>query len=136
MSASETARTVQTKASRISGEARVLLHLAIFLAGLLILYSRRPDVLANAQFYAEDGERWYRGAYEFGWRCLLIPDVGYLQTVSRLVALFALLFPFSVAPLVMNACALVAQILPVNWFLSRRFDDVPIAARLLACGLY
>src|SRR5215467_5917128 len=98
MIASETAEALRTKASWISWEGRAVFHLAIFFACLLMLYSRRPDVLGNAQFYAEDGERWYRGAYEFGWRCLLIPEVGYLQTVSRLVAMLALLFPFSVAP--------------------------------------
>lgn len=116
--------------------ARLVFQVAFFLVCFLILYSRRPDAFLNAQFYAEDGARWYRDAYQLGWRCLLIPETGYLQTVSRLIALFALLFPFAVAPLVMNLCALAIQIFPVNLFLSRRFDGIPLFARLIGSVLY
>lgn len=117
-------------------EAGIVIHAAIFIACFAILYSRRPDAILNAQFYAEDGARWYRDAYELGWRSLLIPETGYLQTVSRLVAFFALLFPFGWAPLVMNLCALAVQILPVPVLLSRRFQDVPWVARVAGCALY
>src|SRR5262245_30502970 len=116
--------------------ARIIFHAGLFFVCLLILYSRRPDAVLNAQFYAEDGARWYRDAYEWGWRCLLIPETGYLQTLSRLIALFALLFPFASAPLVMNLFALSIQILPVNLFLSRRFTGVPLFARLTGSLLY
>jgi len=112
------------------------LHVAVFLICFLILYSRRPDAIVNAQFYAEDGARWYRDAYQLGWRCLLIPETGYLQTVSRLIGLFVQIFPFAWAPLMMNVCALFFQILPVNLFLSRRFDNIPMAMRLAGSLLY
>jgi hypothetical protein len=115
---------------------RMALHVALFLTCFLILYSRRPDAIVNAQFYAEDGARWYRDAYQLGWRCLLIPETGYLQTVSRLIGLFVQIFPFAWAPLVMNICALFFQILPVNLFLSRRFDSIPVTMRLAGCLLY
>jgi hypothetical protein len=36
----------------------------------------------------------------------------------------------------MNVCALSFQILPVNMFLSRRFDSIPVALRLAGCVLY
>jgi hypothetical protein len=116
--------------------ARLVFHVALFLVCFLLLYSRRPDAIQNAQFYAEDGAVWYRDAYQLGWRCLLIPETGYLQTVSRLTALLALLLPFAVAPLLMNLCALAIHILPVNLFLSRRFDSIPLLVRLLGSLLY
>src|SRR5262249_32543509 len=116
--------------------ASLVFHATLFLVCLLLLYSRRPDAILNAQFYAEDGARWYRDAYQVGWRCLLIPETGYLQTVSRLIALFALLFPFALAPLVMNLCALAIQVLPVNLFLSRRFDGIPLFMRVMGSLLY
>ena len=122
--------------SRNTKAVRMALHVAVFLICFLILYSRRPDAIVNAQFYAEDGARWYRDAYQLGWRCLLIPETGYLQTVSRLIGLFVQIFPFAWAPLMMNVCALFFQILPVNLFLSRRFDNIPMAMRLAGSLLY
>jgi hypothetical protein len=114
----------------------VAFQVAIFLAGLLVLFLRRPDALLNAQFYAEDGARWFADAYHIGWRCLLLPESGYLQTVSRLIGLFCQLLPFVAAPLAMNLFALSFQILPVNLFLSSRFAEIPLKARLISSLLY
>jgi len=136
MSQNEYAKSARGTALPIGPRARLVFQAALFLLCFLLLYSRRPDAVLNAQFYAEDGARWYRDAYQLGWRCLLVPETGYLQTASRLVALFALLFPFAVAPLVMNLGALAIQILPVNLFLSRRFDDIPLPVRLAGSLLY
>src|ERR1043166_2671938 len=111
-------------------------HAGILVVALLVLFSRRPDALLNAQFYAEDGARWFADAYHVGWRSLLIPDSGYLQTVSRLIGLTAQLLPFAVVPLFMNLCALSFQILPVNIFLSPRWAAIPLKIRLFACLLY
>jgi len=116
--------------------SKIAFHAGVFLISFLILFSRRPDAILNAQFYAEDGARWFADAYHMGWRCLLIPDSGYLQTVSRIIGLLSLLFPFAVAPLVMNLCALAVQILPVSLFLSNRFSNISLATRLLASLLY
>jgi len=112
----------------------VAVHVAIFLAALLLLFLRRPDALLNAQFYAEDGARWFADAYHIGWRCLLLPESGYLQTVSRLIGLFCQLLPFVAAPLAMNLFALFFQILPANLFLSSRFAEIPLKTRV-ACSL-
>jgi hypothetical protein len=115
-----------------------IFHLLIVLIGFLITFSRRPDAILNAQFWAEDGQRWYADAYQFGIRCLLIPDElgGYFHSVSRLSALTALIFPFSMAPLVMNLCAITIQILPASIFLSSRFLDIALWKRLLAAFVY
>jgi hypothetical protein len=112
------------------------LQAIVFLVAFLIVFSRRPDAILNAQFYAEDGRVWYLDAYNFGLRSLFIPHTGYLQTLSRIVAHLALLFPLSLAPLVMNLCAIVVQILPVNVFLSSRFSGIPLRVRLLGSLMY
>jgi len=115
---------------------KTLFHAAVFTTSFLVLFSRRPDVILNPQFYAEDGARWYADAYHMGWHCLLVPDSGYLQTVSRFIGFLALLFPFVLAPLVMNLFALTAQILPVNFFLSSRFAGISFYTRLAGSLLY
>lgn len=115
-----------------------LFHLVAFITACLIVVSRRPDAVLNAQFFAEDGQRWYADAYQYGLRSLLIPDEGggYLHTVPRLAALLSLLFPFSRAPLVMNLCAITIQVLPVTIFISSRFPSIPLWKRLLGGLLY
>jgi hypothetical protein len=114
----------------------VWFHAAVFLIAFLILFSRRPDAILNAQFYAEDGKYWYADAYQYGWRCLLMPLGGYLNTISRLIGLFTLLFPLTAAPLVMNLCGIVTQILPIHIFLSSRLNAIPFATRLVGSFLY
>ena len=130
------ARAAGEKEVPAARSAGALFELAAFLAALLILFLRRPDALLNAQFYAEDGARWFADAYHVGWRCLALPDSGYLQTVSRLIGLLCQLFPFAVVPLVMNLFALFFQILPINILLSERFADIPRKIRLASSLLY
>lgn len=115
-----------------------IFHLLVVLVGFLIIFSRRPDAILNAQFWAEDGQRWYADAYHFGIRCLLVPDElgGYFHSVSRLSALTALIFPFSMAPLVMNLCAIAIQILPASIFLSSRFSNIALWKRLVCALVY
>jgi hypothetical protein len=108
----------------------------IFLTAFLILFSRRPDVILHAQFWAEDGKYFYADAYHYGWHCLLLPYNGYLHTALRLVGLLAQLVPFARAPLLMNLCGIAVQILPVHIFLSSRFDSVPYVLRVVGCFLY
>ena len=115
---------------------KVWFHIGVFLVAFLILFSRRPDALLHAQFYAEDGKYWYADAYQSGWRCLLLPLGGYLNTTSRLIGLFTQLFPLSVAPLVFNLFGLIAQILPASVFLSSRFSGIPFYLRVLGSLVY
>jgi hypothetical protein len=108
----------------------------VFLAAFVIILSRRPDAVLNAQFYAEDGMVWYPQAYQFGLHSFLLPVAGYLHALIRVVALLTLLFPFSLAPLVMNLSAITIQILPANIFLSSRFSNIPSDTRLVGSLLY
>lgn len=111
-------------------------QLAVFATAFLIIFSRRPDALFNPQFFAEDGAFFYRDAYQLGLHSLLLTYSGYFQTLLRLAALFARLFPFAYVPLVMNLIGMTAQVLPVNVFLSQRFSQVPTRIRLLASFVY
>src|SRR6266404_2711060 len=115
---------------------KVIFHAAVFAVALAILISRRPDAVFHAPFWAEDGKYWYADAYQSGWHCLLMPLDGYFNTLSRLVGLFTLLFPFSMAPLVMNLSALVVEILPVHILLSSRFATIPMRTRLAGSLFY
>jgi hypothetical protein len=126
----------QSTFAKFSG--RPIFHPIVFLTVFLLIFSRRPDAVMNAQFFAEDGQRWFADAYQMGLRCLLIPDQagGYLHTVPRFAALLSLLFPFSRAPLVMNLCAILVQILPVTIFVSSRFSAIPLWKRLVLSFVY
>jgi len=116
----------------------IIFWIILFVTAFLIIFSRRPDAILNPQFFAEDGQRWYADAYRFGVRCLLIPDElgGYFHSVSRLTALVSLIFPLSLAPLVMNLCAIAIQILPAGIFLSSRFSNIALLKRLVIAFVY
>jgi len=137
MSAASASLNLDSAAERttIRG-ADLALHAAIFVVAFALVVSRRPDVIFNAQFYAEDGTLFYADAYHYGWRCLLMPYGGYLHIPLRLVGLLAQLVPFGLAPLVMNLCAIVAQIIPVHIFLSSRFNAIPFVTRVCGALLY
>ena len=96
-------------------------QLVVFALSMAAIFSRQPDLLLHAQFFAEDGWVWYQQAYNLDWvRSLGIAQAGYLQTFPRLVAGIALLFPMQHAPLIMNLAGSVIQALPVLALLSRR----------------
>jgi hypothetical protein len=116
--------------------AGTVFQIIVFVSAFLVLLARRPDAVLNAQFYAEDGMQWFPDAYRFGLHSYMMPVAGYLHAFIRTVALISLLFPFSLAPLVMNLCAAVVQILPATVFLSFRFSNISLKIRLLACAVY
>jgi hypothetical protein len=134
--ASESLNLESAPGARVGPPSGVALQVIIFLAAFALVLSHRPDAIFNAQFYAEDGKYFYSHAYQFGWRCLFIPYGGSLHILLRLIGLFALLFPLGIAPLVMNLCAMVVQILPVNLFLSDRFSVIPFYTRALGSFMY
>ena len=109
-----------------------------FLLAVLLIFSRRPDVLLNAQFYAEDGAVWFADAYNLGWlHSLLIPAGGYLNTIQRLVGGLTLLFPFRDAPWLMNLAGVVLQALPAWFLLTRRCSGwASLPVRVLQALIY
>lgn len=115
----------------------LLLALGVLAAGLL-LFSRAPGHLTDPELWAEDGRVWLQQAYQDGAKCLLRPEVGYLQTISRLTAFFTLAFPLRWAPLIFAAIAFVIQLMPAILLLSPRGAVlVPsLAGRVLMAAYY
>jgi len=102
-----------------------LLAVLVTLAAAGIVISRRPDAFTNAQFYAEDGTRWFGDAYNLGaWQALGVSLSGYYQTLSRLAALVEVPFGVGNAPVAYNVMGLLVQIAPVLFFLSGRFREL------------
>ena len=110
----------------------------VFLFFAAVVVSRRPDVLFNAQFWAEDGKLWYADAYNLGaFQPLLHPAAGYFVTFPRLVALVGLLLPLGIVPLMFNCIAIVFQVLPAQFLLSERCSEWgSLKARALLAFLY
>ena len=102
-----------------------------------MIFSRRPDSVIHAQFFAEDGSWWYADAHDIGLRSLLIPYRNYLVVVQRLAACLSLLVPLQRAPLVMNLIAIGIQALPSALLSSRRFAvAIPQVWMRIALGLF
>lgn len=113
--------------------------LLLVAASITVIILRRPDVMLDPQFWAEDGKIWFANAHSLGaWQSLLLPQNGYLQTLSRLGAGSAMLVPMRWAPLVFNLVAIIVQILPVLLLNGARGRAlVPsLAARLVLSVLY
>lgn len=104
----------------------------------IALFSRNPSLFTHAQFYAEDGAIWFAQAYNLGWlHSLSLPQAGYLNTMPRLAAGLALLFPLNWAPLVMATVGLVIQSLPVTIVLSSRCRAwAPLPTRMVLAAIY
>jgi len=103
-----------------------------------LLLSRDPAILFHAQFWGEDGWFWYPQAHHDGLLTLFRPENGYLQTVSRLVALVALPLPLAASPTVYAGFAFVAQLLvPLTLASDRLAQHVPdrLVRLVLACLL-
>ncbi|MBS1804664.1 MAG: hypothetical protein JST28_14975 [Acidobacteria bacterium] len=96
-------------------------HVVLFLLAYALLITRKPDAIFHAQFWAEDGTRWFADAYNLGpWRPLFRTEVGYFQTLPRIAADLSLLAPLLLAPLVLNILAIAIHVLPVNLMLAHR----------------
>jgi hypothetical protein len=135
------------RADRLRAVSRVLKSppspwlgtLVVAIIGVVLTMSRRPDAIFHAQFWAEDGLRWYANAYNWGWvQATLTSAGGYFQTLSRLTAALSLLVDIRYAPLVYNLVALVVQVLPAAFLATPRFSRaIPdFRIRLLLAFLY
>ena len=95
----------------------------LLLLCIVIVVSRRPDALLHANFWAEDGWRWYPDAYARGWHVLIEPWTGYLQTDARVVALLAQPFPLTWAPTLFAAAAILLQATTATFMLTDRLAE-------------
>ena len=113
--------------------------LGVTLLACAVVISRRVDAFTNAQFYAEDGSKWFANAYTYGpLGALDLSYNGYFQLVSRLGPVVAAPFGLRHAPFVYNVVGLLVQVAPVAYLLSSRFDTVlpSFKARLAVCAFY
>lgn len=103
-----------------------------------VVVSRRPDALFHPQLWAEDGAVWLQGAYNHGWSVLFTTHAGYLNLFPRLVAALAVHLPLRWAPWIFSFVAILVQVLPVLYLLSRRLaDHIPsLGVRLALAALY
>jgi hypothetical protein len=103
---------------------------------VFLVWQRCPTVISHAAFWAEDGWVWYPQCYAGGWHCLLIDHTGYLQTISRLVALLSLPWPLTTAPKLFALAALLMQAAPAIFLLSPRMGAaIPSLRMRLALAL-
>ncbi len=122
--------------SRLPRTAAVL---GVTVLACAVVISRRVDAFTNAQFYAEDGSKWFANAYTYGpLGALDLSYNGYFQLISRLGPVVAAPFGLRNAPLVYNVVGLLVQVAPVAYLLSSRFDTVvpSFKARLALCAVY
>jgi hypothetical protein len=115
--------------------------IALWVAGLLfggVLFLRCPATILHAEFWAEDGVIWYADAYAAAWHSLFFPQNGYLQTISRLIALLAQPFPLVWAPTLFAVAAVVFQTLTAVFIVSARMSTVwpSTPARFLFAFIY
>lgn len=103
---------------------KLLFFTIAFIVFTSLLISRRVDSVTKPQFWAEDGVFWYTEAYNATNQLqpFFVPKQGYFQTVSRLGGFFSQFFGIAHAPLVFNLLALLVQVLPPLFFLSKRFE--------------
>lgn len=99
----------------------------------LLMAARRPDVIFNAQPWAEDGAVWIKGIYTKGFfNSLFLPQDGYFQTIPRLTYGIALCFGIAKAALVSNVISISLRIFFLMFLLSRRFSFIDIKFRIAA----
>lgn len=93
--------------------------------------ARRPDILTNAQPWAEDGVVWMMEINNNGfWSSVFLPQNGYYQTISKLTYGFALLFGVGKAALVANMVAISVRALLVLFLLSPRMRFIQLPYRI------
>ncbi|QWK79605.1 hypothetical protein [Ochrobactrum sp. BTU1] len=111
----------------------IVLPLGAFLVSFVVFILRRPDIITNPNFWAEDGVVWYKQAYSNGPISLLWPQDGYYQTVSKLTGLISLFFPVAYAPLLFNIVSIAFRSILVSFILSSRMNYFSWKGRILVC---
>ncbi|PYG50412.1 hypothetical protein DEU53_102376 [Pantoea sp. AG1095] len=100
----------------------------------VLLVLRRPDIITNAQPWAEDGRVWMAGIYNDGfWASLFLPQNGYYQTISRITYGFSLLFGIENASLLANIIAILIRCMFVGFIISHRMNFIDLKYRFIAC---
>ena len=100
---------------------KYLFFVLFFCMVFLLIVVRRPDIIKNAQPWAEDGLIWLQTINNNGfWYSLFLPQNGYYQTISRLVYGSSLLFGIKNVALIANIIAISIRCFMVLFLLSNR----------------
>jgi hypothetical protein len=91
-----------------------------YIAVGLVLLTRDPFRVLDAQLWAEDGPIWIYDDYTRGLGALLLPHTGYLQTYPRLAGFCSVFLPLTWAPTLFALIGFVTQLVPAWLLLSRR----------------
>lgn len=111
---------------------RIFAFFALFAICFIVFALRRPEIITNPQFWAEDGAVWYSQAYNMGpLKSLILPQNGYYQTISKLVASASLVLPLNIAPLFYNVIGISIRVFVIMFLLSSRMERYPIAGRVV-----
>jgi hypothetical protein len=115
---------IRPAASEERGRGRAPALGLYLLLAVAVVVARRPDAVLNPQFWAEDGTVWFADAYNRGLGTLLEPHAGYLALLPRATALLGQRIGLGHAPQLFNAVALLLQLAPALFILSRRFETL------------
>lgn len=124
--------------SHARGPFRTILVIAGVVCLALLVFSRSPDLLLTARFFAEDGKVFYAQAHDIGFlHSLVVPYAGYLHLFPRLIAGVSLWLPLFYVPLLFNTAALMVQCITTIYLCSSRLRNAaPLRVRLVAAFLY
>jgi hypothetical protein len=99
----------------------------IWLLGCVIIISRRPGVLFDAQLWSEDGFIFLDDAIWHGWQSFVIPYAGYIHLLPRTIAYLSLQLSEFLgqgivwAPTIMNTCTVALSSFCAIYICSSKF---------------
>src|SRR5260370_11522523 len=101
----------------------------------VLLLLRRPDCVTHPQFWAEDGNLFFRSQLLFGFKAsVLIPYAGYLCVVQHTIAAVVSVFPVYYTPLVYAVARSVGDAVFCLLFTLPIFTDIFYSRLLPAAG--
>lgn len=108
-----------------------------FLFAAAAVISRKPELVFNAQFIADEG-LWFADAYQNGaLHSILQPQAGYLCVASKLPMFLVLHVPLVYAPVVFGLCAAGVHALMAVFLLTTRLASVAnLPSRMLLFFLW
>ncbi|MBD9551812.1 hypothetical protein IB221_05990 [Pantoea sp. PNT01] len=106
------------------------LGIILFLIMAFLIIMIRPDVITNAQPWAEDGRLWLHNAYNNDIIITFImSENGFFQTIYRLTYSIFLLFGLSKAALVANIIGILIRDYSITLILSSCIRLAPLVYR-------
>jgi hypothetical protein len=104
---------------------------------LVMMIARRPDILSNAMFWAEDGAAYFADAFNGGaLNALFLPYAGTLQLFPRAIYGLATLLPLRFVPLFGVWAALLVRAAIPAFLFSSRFPWVDWRAKVAVAAYF